>query len=329
MIQRNKTVDTDDWREAMRRAAQPDYSGLEMINERSSSAEDHGFPVRIPPNFLKAMRDSADPMALARQVLPDERESEHQSTESKDPVGDLAAQQTPGLIHKYRGRALLITTGACAIHCRYCFRREFPYSSSMLGARQQEAALDYLRKGPDIHEIILSGGDPLTLSSARLRKLVASLAHVESLRRLRIHSRIPVVLPERIDAECLGSISDTFMQKVMVIHANHADEINEDARLALNALKDAGWTLLNQAVLLKGVNDSVDAQLRLAERCMEVSVLPYYLHVLDRVRGSSHLWVPDTDAIALVQSVRERLSGYLVPRLVRETPGAPFKVPLL
>ena len=322
-------MDTDDWREAMRKAARPDYSGLQVMNEESLSAEDHGFPVRIPQNFLRAMRDSADPMALARQVLPDERESEHQSTESKDPVGDLAAQQTPGLIHKYRGRALLITTGACAIHCRYCFRREFPYSSAMLGARQQEAALNYLRENPDIHEIILSGGDPLTLSSARLRKLVASLAHIDSLRRLRIHSRIPVVLPERIDAECVDAVSDIFTQKVMVIHANHADEINDGARIALQTLKDAGWTLLNQAVLLKGVNDSVDAQVRLAERCMEVSVLPYYLHVLDRVRGSSHLWVPDSDASALLRSVRERLSGYLVPRLVRETAGAPFKVPLL
>lgn len=313
----------------MREAVQPDVSEIEALSGISTGDRVSEFVTKIPPNFVRAMRDAADPMALARQVLPDNRERIHGPDESSDPVGDLAAEVTPGLIHKYHGRALLIVTGACAIHCRYCFRREFPYGDSALRPTQQAAALNYLRTHPDIREIILSGGDPLSVSTRRLRDLVSDLARIPSLVRLRIHSRIPVVLPERIDHECLQALSEHALQKVLVIHANHADEINIDAQMALHQLRETGWTLLNQAVLLKGVNDSIAAQVRLAERCMEVGVLPYYLHVLDRVRGSGHLFVADSKAIDLMHSIRQQLPGYLVPRLVRESQGAPYKVPIL
>jgi L-lysine 2,3-aminomutase len=289
------------------------------------------FPLRVPRSYLARMRtgDPHDP--LLRQVLPLGVELREAPGYVADPVGDLDALAGPGLLHKYEGRALLVTTGACAIHCRYCFRREFPYADQHAGSGNFSAALDAIRADRSIREVLLSGGDPLTLGDRRLGELIAGLGAIEHVARIRIHTRLPVVLPERIDPGFLEAWNAApRLQRVMVIHANHANELLDarDVRLALEALRRDGSTLLNQSVLLRGVNDSVTALADLSEALFAHGVLPYYLHVLDPVRGAAHFDVPDDEARQLVARLTDRLPGYLVPRLVREVPGAASKTML-
>lgn len=284
------------------------------------------FPLRVPRGYVARMRrgDPTDP--LLRQVLPLEAELTAADGFGPDPVGDLAALAVPGLLHKYRGRALLITTPACAVHCRYCFRRAFPYAEARPDG-DHRAALEYLAARPDISEVILSGGDPLSLNDARLEGLFTQLEALPQLRRLRIHSRQPVVLPERIDSGLLQLLRQRRLPVVMVVHCNHAREIDSPVRNALRALRETGVTLLNQAVLLRGVNDTLQAQIDLQETLFAAGVLPYYLHQLDRVSGASHFEVADQRARDLLAAMRARLPGYLVPRLVRESAGQPAKMP--
>jgi EF-P beta-lysylation protein EpmB len=286
------------------------------------------FGLRVPRGFLARMRrgDPLDP--LLRQVLPLGAELEETPGFGPDPVGDLASEAAPGLLHKYEGRALLVTTGACGVHCRYCFRREFPYAGHGAGGGRWRDALAALAADPTVHEAILSGGDPLSLGNARLASLVEALEAIPQLRRLRIHTRQPVVLPERVDDGLLDLIGRTRLRTVVVIHANHAAEIDAAVESALAALAARGALLLNQSVLLAGVNDSVEALAALSERLAGARVLPYYLHLLDRVRGAAHFEVPEPAAIALVDGLRQRLPGYLVPRLVREEAGAGSKTPV-
>jgi L-lysine 2,3-aminomutase len=267
--------------------------------------------------------DPHDP--LLRQVLPLGAELVAAPGFSVDPVGDRDALRAPGVLHKYQGRVLLTATGACAVHCRYCFRRHFPYAQANASAEHWQAALDYVATNPDVREVILSGGDPLTLSDRRLAEFVQALeacAHVE---RLRLHTRLPVVLPERVTPELLAWLANTRLQTVVVIHANHAREIDDNVRLACARLRDSGATLLNQSVLLRGVNDSVEALATLSETLFAAGVLPYYLHLLDRVQGAAHFEVEDATARQLLAELNAGLPGYLVPRLVRELPGAPGK----
>ncbi|MFN3785962.1 MAG: EF-P beta-lysylation protein EpmB, partial [Thiothrix sp.] len=246
-----------------------------------------------------------------------------------DPVGDQLAQVAAGVLHKYHGRVLLVTTGACAVHCRYCFRRHFPYSDFNPVKAEWEPALSYLRKHPDVQEVILSGGDPLTLSDERLAVFFKQLEALAHIKRVRFHTRLPVVLPSRVDAGFLAVLANIPQQKILVIHANHAQELAaDDVSAALVALKQAGVTLLNQAVLLRGVNDNVAAQVALSESLFAHGVLPYYLHVLDKVAGAAHFDVPEAEAMALLAQVRERLPGFLVPKLVREIAGEATKMPL-
>ena len=235
----------------------------------------------------------------------------------------------PGLLHKYTNRALLLVTSACAIHCRYCFRRNFPYTEARAEDHQFQAALDYLRAHPEVDEVILSGGDPLVLTDRRLAELVAALGSLPALRRLRIHTRLPVVLPQRFTPELLSALTCSRLDPVMVIHANHPREISPQVRAALATAKAAGFTLLNQAVLLKGVNDAPDTLTALSEELFEAGVLPYYLHLLDRVEGAGHFEVSEARARALHRELRARLPGYLVPRLVREQAHAASKLPLV
>ncbi|HKJ77388.1 MAG TPA: EF-P beta-lysylation protein EpmB [Gammaproteobacteria bacterium] len=283
------------------------------------------FPLRVPRGYVARMRpgDPNDP--LLRQVLPVEAEMAAAAGYSEDPLEEAAASAAPGVLHKYDGRVLLVATGACAVHCRYCFRRHFPYGEDNPAADDWQAALDYLHTRSDVHEVILSGGDPLLLDDRRLADLVERLAAVPHLRRLRIHSRLPVLLPERVDEALLAWLAATPLQVVWVVHSNHPNELDAAVGQALGRVRQTGATLLNQAVLLRGVNDDAPTQRALSERLLDHGVLPYYLHLLDRVRGAAHFEVPEAEAVALRERLRQELPGYMVPRLVREQPGEPGK----
>ena len=287
------------------------------------------FPLRVPISYVQRMnkRDPDDP--LLRQVLPLNAELDTANGYQHDPVGDIAAQTVPGLLHKYRGRALLVTTGACAIHCRYCFRRNFPYAESNPAQDQWRSALHYLNNNTDIHEIILSGGDPLSLSDHRLLQLIDALEKIQHLKTVRLHTRLPIVIPQRVNATLLQRLTNCSLRIVMVVHINHANEIDDEVSSAMIRIREAGITLFNQSVLLKGVNDSIETLATLSQRLFDNHILPYYLHQLDKVTGAAHFAVNDNKAIDLIGSLRELLPGYLVPRLVRELPGEPSKVPLL
>ena len=287
------------------------------------------FPLRVAHSYVARMKkgDPNDPLLL--QVLPLSAELNTQPEDySHDPVGDLEAMPIPGLLHKYHGRVLLITTGACAIHCRYCFRRHYPYQEAQARASEWQAVTEYIQADDSIHEVILSGGDPLSLSNSRLAELIKQLASIPHLQRLRIHTRQPIVLPERIDEGLLRLLNQTTLNVVMVIHCNHAQEINTNIEQILTRIKDAGCTLLNQSVLLKNVNDNLNSLHALSEALFSAGVLPYYLHQLDKVQGAAHFAVSDTQALELEQQLRDNLPGYLVPKLVVEKAGETAKVPL-
>lgn len=283
------------------------------------------FPLRVPRGYLARMQkgDARDPLLL--QVLPLLAELEERSGFVKDAVGDLASARGDGLLHKYPGRALLITTGACGVHCRFCFRRHFPYHLHTAARAGWQPALDRVAADPSLEEIILSGGDPLSLSDRRLAELAAQLDTIPHLKRLRIHTRQPVVLPERVDGRLLAWLGRGRLQKIMVIHANHAQELDLHVARALAALAGAGIFLLNQSVLLRGVNDTLPVLKALSQRLFDCGVLPYYLHLLDRVQGVAHFEVPEPEARSLHRRLAAELPGYLVPRLVREEAGRPGK----
>ena len=292
---------------------------------RASAAR---FPLRVPRGFVARMRQGDPDDPLLRQVLPLAAELSPVPGFVADPVDDQAARAAPGVLHKYHGRVLLIATGACAIHCRYCFRREFPYSENHAGGDSWRPALNYLSQDRSLREVILSGGDPLSLSDRRLGALLAELERIPHLERLRIHSRQPIVLPERVDDGLLYLLARTRLRPILVIHANHPREIDETVRQVLERLAGIGVTLLNQSVLLRGVNDIVPTLVELSEVLFAARVLPYYLHLLDRVQGAAHYEVNETEASTIMEVLRQRLPGYLVPRLVREQPGQLAKTPL-
>jgi EF-P beta-lysylation protein EpmB len=283
------------------------------------------FPFRVTRSYAARMAkgDPADP--LLRQVLPVSEELAEHAGFAADPVGDLSAMVAPGLLHKYQGRALLITTGACAIHCRYCFRREFPYGEGQLTHGREAEALARIAADPALAEIILSGGDPLVLDDARLGQLIGRIAAISHVRRLRIHSRLPLVLPARATPALAALLQDTRLDVALVVHANHAQELNAETARALARLRAAGVMLLNQSVLLQGVNDTLGALADLSEALFSQGVLPYYLHLLDRAQGTAHFEVGEAQARRLHEALRRRLPGYLVPRLAREDSGAPYK----
>jgi len=324
---------TSPWRKALSQAVRDPAKLLELLAlprellpaARLAAAR---FPLRVPLGYVARMEkgNPADP--LLRQVLPLGEELLTAEGFGDDPVGDQAAMAIPGLLHKYAGRVLLITTPACGIHCRYCFRRHFPYSEARAATDNWQAALEYIAADTSIHEVILSGGDPLSLSDQRLARLVGYLAAIPHLKRLRLHTRQVIVLPERVDTSLLDWLANTRLQTVIVIHANHANEINDEVAAALLRLHATNISLLNQAVLLRGVNDDVKVLAALSERLFESHVLPYYLHQLDRVQGAQHFEVSDTQAMRLIQELRDHLPGYLVPRLVREIADKSSKIPI-
>jgi EF-P beta-lysylation protein EpmB len=322
------------WQDALKDAVRDRQELLRLLGLSHSAMDvasdaDERFPLLVPRSFVARMRpgDLADP--LLRQVLPIANELKNAPGFVADPVDDAAAMRRPGLLQKYRGRALLITTGACAVHCRYCFRRHFPYWQSPRSLAEWQPALDEIGTDEDLHEVILSGGDPLMIVDRALAELIRALAAIPHLRRLRIHTRLPIVLPERVTDELIAMLLGCGLTSIVVVHANHANELDANVGRALARLSDAGIVLLNQAVLLAGVNDSVEAQLALCERLVDLRVIPYYLHQLDPVAGASHFEVPIERGRQIIEQLRARLPGYAVPRYVQEVPGASSKSELI
>jgi len=303
--------------------------GLDPQLLPAARAANETFALRVPAPFLSRIKPGDPDDPLLKQVLPVGAELEEQPGWVADPLEESAAKRAPGLLQKYAGRALLITTAACAVHCRYCFRREYPYADETAddGGRWS-AALAEVANDASIEEVILSGGDPLSLSDARLAQITDALAAMPHVRRVRVHTRQPVVLPERVDDGLCRWLATIRQPVVFVLHVNHPNEIDAHVRAACARLRAAGVTLLNQSVLLAGVNDDVDTLKRLSVTLMDAGVLPYYLHLPDRVRGTAHFDVAEARAQALVADLASQLSGYLVPRLVREIPGAPSKTPV-
>lgn len=267
--------------------------------------------------------DPDDP--LLRQVLPIGEEMAETAGFGPDPVGESEARRQAGLLQKYRGRVLMVLTGACAIHCRYCFRRHYPYGESPPAAQVWEAALEEIAADSTLEEVLLSGGDPLTIPDDPLARLVRQLAAIPHLRRLRIHTRLPIVIPERVNGQLLRWLTETRLAPVVVVHANHPAEIDEPVSAALAQLVDAGVPVLNQAVLLRGVNDNLPALVELSRRLIDLRVMPYYLHQLDRVRGAAHFETPIERGRELVRAMRAELPGYAVPRYVQEVAGETHK----
>ncbi|MDW6002715.1 EF-P beta-lysylation protein EpmB [Vibrio mangrovi] len=285
------------------------------------------FAQRVPLSFVSRMEKGNPFDPLLRQVLPLSQEFEAYPGFSTDPLEEQNNPH-PGLLHKYQNRVLLILKGSCAINCRYCFRRHFPYQENKGSKSVWEDSLNYIAQHTELNEVILSGGDPLMAKDHELIWLIDRIALIPHIRTLRIHSRLPVVIPERITDQLISSFARTRLNVVLVSHINHANEIDDVLSHSFSSLRQAGVTLLNQAVLLKGVNDSVETQVRLSEALFQAGVLPYYLHVLDKVQGAAHFFVSDEEARAIMAGVIERVSGYLVPRLTREVAGRSSKTPL-
>ena len=323
-----------DWREQLRRAIRdPDelIARLKLpqaLREAARRAADR-FALVVPEAFVGRIRpgDPSDP--LLAQVLPTRDElSPPAAGYGADPCGDLAASRAPGLLQKYDGRALLIVAGVCAVACRYCFRREFPYDESPNGLAQWRPALEELRRSPGVEEVLLSGGDPLMRPDDWLAELVTQLEDIPHLRRLRIHTRLPIVIPDRVDDALLGWLRATRLAPTVVVHSNHPNELDEDCSAALLRLVKSGVPVLNQTVLLRGVNDDADTLTELSKRLLDARVMPYYLHQLDPVTGAQHWEVPVARGLELVAELRRRLPGFGVPRYVREVIGAAHKVEL-
>ncbi len=285
------------------------------------------FAQRVPQSFIDRMEKGNPKDPLLRQVLPLSEEFEVHDGYSADPLEEQD-NAVPGLLHKYRNRALMIVKGGCAINCRYCFRRHFPYQDNPGNKLGWQQSLNYIEHHSELNEVILSGGDPLMAKDAELSWLVERLATIPHLKRLRIHSRLPVVIPARVTEALLKLLASTRLQVIFVTHINHANEIDETLSHAMTKLKQAGVTLLNQSVLLKGVNDNVEAQVALSEALFDAGIQPYYLHVLDKVQGAAHFYVSDDKARQLMAGLITQVSGYLVPKLTREIGGRPSKTPL-
>lgn len=317
------------WQEAVRTAVRDPAELLQLLDLPATAlgaAASVSFGLLVPRSFVARMRkgDPNDP--LLRQVWPTPNELDAVPGFTADPVQEQGLA-SHGLLQKYSGRALLIASGACPIHCRYCFRREFPYGAQLAARADWSQAIAQLAMAPDVREVILSGGDPLSLSNRRLGELLARLADTAAT-TVRIHTRFPVVVPERIDDGLVRLLGGTRFRTVVVVHTNHANELDPAVERALAALRAPLGALLNQAVLLKGINDDADTLMSLSERLFDCGVLPYYLHLLDRVAGAAHYDVDETTGKRLIAELRARLPGYLVPRLVRETAGQLSKTPV-
>jgi EF-P beta-lysylation protein EpmB len=322
------------WQQEVKRAIRDPYVlcrdlGLDAETAERAVEAAAGFPLFAPYPYVARIRpgDPRDP--LLRQILPVAEEQGTVAGFHPDPVADLAAQSSPGVIRKYQGRALLILSGACAVHCRYCFRRHFPYSDVPVSIGQWREPLAELAQDPSLHELILSGGDPLTLRDELLGELVEHLQSLPHLRRLRIHTRLPVVIPQRVTEALLELFEASPWRLVVVLHINHAQEVDPQLVSAVERLRKAGAWVMNQSVLLRGVNDNLEALVALSEVLIDCQIVPYYLHQLDRVSGAAHFEVPIERGRELFGQLQRALPGYAVPRYVQEQPGAASKQWLL
>lgn len=286
------------------------------------------FPLRVPEPYLSRMQPGNPQDPLLRQVLPVGEELLEHPDFVLDPLGEQHTNARPGIIHKYQGRLLLIVSAGCAVNCRYCFRRHFPYGDNALSTEEWQQALDYIRQDASIREVIYSGGDPLAANDKRLSWLTREIADIAHVKRLRVHTRLPVVIPQRVTDSLIDALCGTRLPVTMVLHCNHANELDDHLGNAIQTLRRAGVMLLNQAVLLKGVNDRIEDQVALSEALGDHGIVPYYLHVLDHVKGAQHFHVDDETARRLAGEMLAQLPGFLVPRLVREIAGATSKTPL-
>ncbi len=313
-----------DWQSALADAVTDPAELCRLLDLPSELAEGAwragGFRLLVPRTYLARIRpgDPSDPLLL--QVLPQKHEGLPHPLFTPDPLREAQASGAPGTLWKYRGRLLIVTVGQCGVHCRFCFRRHFPYDRGGPRLRRWERALRQVETEPSIHEVILSGGDPLTVEDADLYPLVQTISQLPHVTRLRIHTRMPIVIPQRVTAELIGILRKTRLTPIVVVHVNHAAEIDASVATALGRFVDAGVPVLSQSVLLRRVNDSVEALAALFERLVNLRVMPYYLHQLDRVAGAAHFEVPEPEGVELVRRLRLQLPGYAVPRYVRETP---------
>jgi EF-P beta-lysylation protein EpmB len=286
------------------------------------------FKLRVPRAFVGKMTvgDPLDPLLL--QVLPHHLELEDYPDFVTDPLGEEQANQQPGVLHKYKSRFLLTLTGACAVHCRYCFRRHFPYQENLPKNEDWLNIKNYIESQPDINEVIFSGGDPLTLSNRKLKLWIEHLESLPQIKFLRIHSRVPIVIPNRVDEELVSLLKNSRLRIILVVHSNHAAELDDLTCARLSLLVQQQITVLNQAVLLKGINNSAQVLVDLSYRLFDAGVMPYYLHVLDKVKGAHHFDLSPKEINLIYKDVLENLPGYLVPKLVREIAGEKNKTPL-
>lgn len=332
--QTRQQLPLDSWQRQMANAIRDPEELLEVLELGAEYLEPARraaklFPLLVPRGYVDLMQkgNPRDPLLL--QVLPLGEEETPAPDFVLDAVGDQDARRAPGLLHKYDGRALLITTGSCAIHCRYCFRRHYPYADDPKRLADWHPALQVLGNDSTIHEVILSGGDPLMLTDHRLGDLLHLVEAIPHVKRLRIHTRLPIVLPDRVTPQLLELLTESRMTSIMVVHANHPQELLGRSAAALRAIVRSGCTVLNQAVLLRGINDNVDAMSTLCEKLVDLGVIPYYLHQLDRVAGTAHFEVPEVAGRELIANLRTRLPGYAVPEYVREVAGEKHKSPII
>jgi EF-P beta-lysylation protein EpmB len=321
---------TEDWQDELKNLiSHPENLGSQLgLSSQSLAAialASHDFPVRIPEGYLKRIQLTDINHPLLKQFIPSAEELNNIAGFSQDPVEEVTKNPAPGLVHKYRGRVLLIVSSSCPVHCRYCFRRHFPYNTNRNSREQWRQALDYIRNDSSIREVIYSGGDPLSAPDHQLAWLSSELAAIPHLERLRVHTRFPIVIPQRVTDDLLRWLSTGRLLPSMVLHSNHPDELGTEVAQALTRLRTAGVTLLNQSVLLKGVNDNPATLISLSEKLYRCGVLPYYLHLLDKVKGAAHFDVPEADALAIYEAIKAELPGYLLPKLVREEAGKTSK----
>ena len=284
------------------------------------------FPLRVPREFLSRMEKNNPNDPLLLQVLPQAIEMQNTIGFTKDPLQEQTQNPIPGLLHKYPNRVLLTLTGACAVHCRYCFRRHFPYENNLPSKINWQRALLYIANREQIDEVILSGGDPLVLKDNLLAEFITQLETIKHVKRVRLHTRLPIMIPARVTDELVSLLSQSRFQVIIVLHCNHANEIDEAVKNAVLKCRRALITVLNQSVLLKNINDNADALVNLSKRLFDMGVLPYYLHWLDKVEGSAHFDVPTEKADALMVEIKKQLPGFLVPKLARELPNVPHKL---
>ncbi|WP_440054242.1 EF-P beta-lysylation protein EpmB [Pseudoalteromonas sp. T1lg65] len=332
MIQINEVNLHTNWQKELANVVTDPQELIQLLAlEGHFSAEDIAakrlFPMRVPRPFIEKMRkgDPLDPLLL--QVLPKHQEFLAKTGFSKDPL-DEQDTPVPGLLHKYQSRVLLMLKTGCAVNCRYCFRRHFPYQENQLNKRGLTEVFAYLAAHPEINEVILSGGDPLMAKDDMIDWLITQLESSSHIKRLRIHSRLPVVIPARITEQLCNLLAKTKLQTIMVTHVNHPNEVDTNFQNAMQQLKNANVTLLNQAVLLKGINADARTQTALSEALFEAGILPYYLHLLDKVEGASHFDVEEVEAVNVTREMLENLPGFLVPKLVREIGGKQSKTPI-